>query len=74
MLSDDLWSYQRMRSHADISECTSFRCLIDGIVHRIVKSTRQEILWCSICLQHWDVLPPACDRPVDCLECLADGG
>lgn len=73
MQSDDLWAYQRMRTHGDLLECTSFRVSIKGIVHRLVRSKVEEQLWQSLCERAWDGYPPSCDQPVNCLGCLAEG-
>ncbi len=83
-LEDDAWAYDRIRTHADIEECSSFRVELDGVVHRFVtaKSTamgaraveRPEQRWHSLCGIHPKACPPSVDQPVDCIACLAEGG
>lgn len=76
MLTDDRWAYDRMQSHGDIHECTSFRCEIDGVVHRFVcpKNVREEQRWSSLCGLWPERCPPSIDVPVNCLGCIAEGG
>lgn len=82
-LSDDEWAWHRMPTHKDIEECSSFRCEIDGTVHRFVcvklLSMGARVMpklhqrWSSLCGLHPEKCPPGVDKPVSCINCLAEG-
>ncbi len=74
---DDQWAMDRMRSRDDLAECTSFRVELDGVVHRFVAfkdGVMRWPRWVALCQLHPARCPPACDKPVSCVECIAEGG
>lgn len=82
-LEDDAWAYERIKTCGDIEECSSFRVELDGVVHRFVtqKSTAMgtriiehpEQRWHSLCGIRPVKCPPSVDKPVDCIDCIAEG-
>jgi hypothetical protein len=72
---DDQWAYERVLSHNDLGECSSFRCEIDNVVHRVVtrKAPIPSQRWVTLCGYWPEICPPSEDKAVNCLVCLAEG-